>query len=56
MQDKLSGKTILLEEWWEDVPWEGSADNGKSYNLWLTGERLAGDWEGTIRLPFEWSK
>lgn len=57
MQDKLSGKTISLEEYrWEEVPWEGSADYGTSYNLWLTGERLAGDWEGTIRIPFDWSK
>lgn len=57
MRDKLSGKTISLEEYrWEEVPQEGNANSVTSYNLWLTGERLAGDWEGTIRLPFEWSK
>lgn len=57
MQDKLSGKTIPLEEYqWEKIPWEENADSGTSYNLWLTGERLAGDWEGTVRLSFEWGK
>lgn len=51
MQDKLSGKTLALEHWWEDLPWEG-AGSGISSNLWLKGERLAGDWEGTVRLIF----
>lgn len=51
MQDKLSGKTLALEHWWEDLPWEG-AGSGTSSNLWLKGERLAGDWEGTVRLIF----
>lgn len=51
MQDKLSGKTLALEHWWEDLPWEGEG-SGISSNLWLKGERLAGDWEGTVRLTF----
>lgn len=51
MQDRLSGRTLALEHWWEDLPWEG-AGSGTRSNLWLKGERLAGDWEGTVRLVF----
>lgn len=51
MQDRLSRRILALEHWWEDLPWEG-AGSGTSSNLWLKGERLAGDWEGTVRLVF----
>lgn len=52
MQDKLSGKILPLEIWPEDGPGDDSTYGGYSTSLWLAGERLAGDWEGTVRLTF----
>lgn len=52
MQDKQSGRTLKIEYQLEDVSENGSIDSGFEYNLWLTGERLAGDWEGTVSVTF----
>lgn len=52
MQDKQSGRTLKIEYQLEDVSENGSIDSGFEYNLWLTGERFAGDWEGTVSVTF----
>ena len=47
MRDRQSGRTLPLEGSLENV----AQEDGESISrLCLTGERLAGDWEGTVRL------
>lgn len=50
MRDKQSGRILPLEFWEEDLPVEDSTGSEARFNLWLAGERLAGDWEGTVRM------